>query len=129
VLVLAPTRELAIQIHSEAVKFAYQTGLRPVVVYGGASYGQQARTIEMGGVDVLVATPGRLNDMCDRGKIKLDKIKYLAVDEADRMLDMGFEPQVRSATFFSVCFCFLDKFPSTSLLTLSRRYIVHTIAM
>ncbi|GER47007.1 ATP-dependent RNA helicase ded1 [Striga asiatica] len=93
-LILAPTRELACQIHDEATKFSYQTGVRVVAVYGGAPIFQQLRKLEMG-VEILVATPGRLVDMIERGRVSLSKVKYLALDEADRMLDMGFEPQVR----------------------------------
>ncbi|NXC72806.1 DDX3X helicase, partial [Anhinga anhinga] len=93
-LVLAPTRELAVQIYEEARKFAYRSRVRPCVVYGGADIGQQIRDLERG-CHLLVATPGRLVDMMERGKIGLDFCKYLVLDEADRMLDMGFEPQIR----------------------------------
>ncbi|KAK6149270.1 hypothetical protein DH2020_016795 [Rehmannia glutinosa] len=93
-LILAPTRELTCQIHEEAKKFSYQTGVKVVVVYGGAPIVQQLRNLERG-VDILVATPGRLVDMIERSKVSLRNIKYLALDEADRMLDMGFERQVR----------------------------------
>uniref|UniRef100_A0A9J7YYH0 RNA helicase n=1 Tax=Cyprinus carpio carpio TaxID=630221 RepID=A0A9J7YYH0_CYPCA len=131
-LVLAPTRELALQIYEEARKVAYRSHVRPCVVYGGADIGQQIRDLERG-CHLLVATPGRLVDMMERGKIGLDYCKYvkdllhfvplfrsknalafntltvlsldrelcvsvvsyLVLDEADRMLDMGFEPQIR----------------------------------
>ncbi|KAK1611071.1 hypothetical protein QYE76_034744 [Lolium multiflorum] len=93
-LVLAPTRELAAQIHEEAKKFSHQTGIKVKVAYGGTSMIQQLRDIERG-VDILVATPGRLVDMIERGRVSLEAIKYLVMDEADRMLDMGFEPQIR----------------------------------
>ncbi|XP_033616469.1 ATP-dependent RNA helicase DDX3X isoform X2 [Fukomys damarensis] len=93
-LVLAPTRELAVQIYEEARKFSYRSRVRPCVVYGGAHTGQQIRDLERG-CHLLVATPGRLVDMMERGKIGLDFCKYLVLDEADRMLDMGFEPQIR----------------------------------
>uniref|UniRef100_A0A6A7FVL6 RNA helicase n=2 Tax=Hirondellea gigas TaxID=1518452 RepID=A0A6A7FVL6_9CRUS len=93
-LVLAPTRELATQIYDEARKFAYRSRVRPFVVYGGADVGSQMRDLGRG-CHLLVATPGRLSDMIDRGKIGLDYCKYLILDEADRMLDMGFEPQIR----------------------------------
>uniref|UniRef100_A0A4W2F6Z8 RNA helicase n=1 Tax=Bos indicus x Bos taurus TaxID=30522 RepID=A0A4W2F6Z8_BOBOX len=93
-LVLAPTRELAVQIYEEARKFSYRSRVRPCVVYGGADIGQQIRDLERG-CHLLVATPGRLVDMMERGKIGLDFCKYLVLDEADRMLDMGFEPQIR----------------------------------
>ncbi|XP_075336243.1 DEAD-box helicase 3 X-linked a isoform X6 [Odontesthes bonariensis] len=93
-LVLAPTRELALQIYDEARKVAYRSRVRPCVVYGGADIGQQIRELERG-CHLLVATPGRLVDMMERGKIGLDYCNYLILDEADRMLDMGFEPQIR----------------------------------
>ncbi|XP_056610454.1 DEAD-box helicase 3 X-linked a isoform X2 [Triplophysa dalaica] len=93
-LILAPTRELALQIYDEARKFAYRSKVRPCVVYGGADIGQQIRELERG-CHLLVATPGRLVDMMERGKIGLDHCNYLVLDEADRMLDMGFEPQIR----------------------------------
>ncbi|KAJ8637902.1 hypothetical protein MRB53_012169 [Persea americana] len=93
-LILSPTRELSCQIHEEGRKFAYQTGVRVVVAYGGAPIHHQMRELERG-VDILVATPGRLVDLFERAKVSLQMIKYLALDEADRMLDMGFEPQIR----------------------------------
>jgi len=93
-LILSPTRELSMQIHEEARKFSYQTGVRVVVAYGGAPITQQLRDLERG-VDILVATPGRLVDLLERARVSLQSIRYLALDEADRMLDMGFEPQVR----------------------------------
>uniref|UniRef100_A0A6B2L3P0 RNA helicase n=1 Tax=Arcella intermedia TaxID=1963864 RepID=A0A6B2L3P0_9EUKA len=93
-LILAPTRELAIQIHFQARKFTYRSHLKTVCVYGGADFRTQAFDIEKG-CNILVATPGRLLDMMERGKISLDHLRFLAIDEADRMLDMGFEPQIQ----------------------------------
>ncbi|CCF59691.1 hypothetical protein KAFR_0H02820 [Kazachstania africana CBS 2517] len=93
-LVLAPTRELATQIFEESRKFTYRSWVRPCVVYGGAPIGNQMRELDRG-CDLLVATPGRLNDLLERGKISLMNVRYLILDEADRMLDMGFEPQIR----------------------------------
>lgn len=93
-LVLAPTRELASQIYDESQKFCHQTGILSRVVYGGADVREQLRQIERG-CDLIVATPGRLVDLVERGRISLELIRFLILDEADRMLDMGFEPQIR----------------------------------
>ncbi|XP_030602460.1 putative ATP-dependent RNA helicase DDX4 isoform X1 [Archocentrus centrarchus] len=93
-VIVAPTRELINQIYLDARKFAYGTCVRPVVVYGGVSTGHQIRDI-MKGCNVLCGTPGRLLDMIGRGKVGLTKLRYLVLDEADRMLDMGFEPDMR----------------------------------
>merc|ERR1719433_1376407 len=93
-LVLAPTRELAAQIHVECLKFAFQTGIRCCIIYGGADTREQRMDLEKG-CDVLIATPGRLTDMCERGNVSLELIQFFILDEADHMLDMGFEPQVR----------------------------------
>ncbi|KAL1819658.1 hypothetical protein DCAR_0415961 [Daucus carota subsp. sativus] len=93
-LILSPTRELSCQIHEEARKFSYETGIKVAVAYGGTPITHQLHKLEKG-VDILVATPGRLLDMIERAKLSLKKIKYLALDEADRMLDMGFERQIR----------------------------------
>merc|ERR1719436_1685643 len=93
-LVLAPTRELAAQIHVECLKFAFETGIRCCIVYGGADMREQRMDLERG-CDILVATPGRLTDMCERGNVSLELVQFFILDEADRMLDMGFEPQVR----------------------------------
>lgn len=94
-VVMAPTRELAVQIFEEARKFTTCSRLIPLVVYGGVPYTPQARQVERG-VDIIIATPGRLQDMVDRGKVSLSQVQYLCLDEADRMLDMGFEPQIRA---------------------------------
>ncbi|XP_053170715.1 probable ATP-dependent RNA helicase DDX4 [Scomber japonicus] len=93
-IIVAPTRELINQIYLEARKFAFGTCVRPVVVYGGVSTGHQIRDIERG-CNVVCGTPGRLLDMIGRGKVGVSKLRYLVLDEADRMLDMGFEPDMR----------------------------------
>ncbi|CAE7578638.1 PL10A [Symbiodinium sp. CCMP2456] len=93
-LCLAPTRELASQIHEESKKFAFDTGIRCCIIYGGADMREQRSELE-GGCDVLIATPGRLTDMFERTFLSLANVQFFILDEADRMLDMGFEPQVR----------------------------------
>jgi ATP-dependent RNA helicase RhlE len=94
VLVLVPTRELALQVQSQFERFSDNSGMRSVVVYGGTGYEKQTRILRRG-VDVIVATPGRLFDHIERGNADLSKVSMLVLDEADRMLDMGFMPQVR----------------------------------
>jgi ATP-dependent RNA helicase DDX3X len=94
-VVLAPTRELAIQIELEAQKLCFSLPqLHPVTVYGGANSRGQLKELAFG-ADIVVATPGRLTDFVDRGIVSLASVQYLILDEADRMLDMGFEPQIR----------------------------------
>merc|ERR1712000_780781 len=94
VLVLAPTRELAVQIQQEMTKFGKSSRIRNTCVYGGVPKGGQIRDLSRG-VEVCIATPGRLIDMLESGKTNLRRVTYLVLDEADRMLDMGFEPQIR----------------------------------
>ncbi|RJE17329.1 hypothetical protein PHISCL_10334, partial [Aspergillus sclerotialis] len=94
VLVLAPTRELAVQIQQEITKFGKSSRIRNTCVYGGVPKGGQIRDLTRG-VEVCIATPGRLIDMLESGKTNLRRVTYLVLDEADRMLDMGFEPQIR----------------------------------
>ena len=94
VLILEPTRELAAQVETAIRDFARFTNLRVAVVYGGVGYGKQMDALRTG-VDILVATPGRLLDHIEKGTCKLDKVEFLVLDEADRMLDMGFLPDVR----------------------------------
>ena len=93
VLVLSPTRELALQIQSEVNKYNYK-GIRCCCVYGGGNRREQINTVEKG-VEIIVATPGRLNDLINIGVIDVKSVTYLVLDEADRMLDMGFEPDIR----------------------------------
>ncbi|RSH86677.1 ATP-dependent RNA helicase dbp2 [Apiotrichum porosum] len=94
VLILAPTRELAVQIQAECTKFGKSSRIRNTAVYGGAPKGAQIRDLQRG-CEIVVATPGRLIDMIESGKTNLKRVTYLVMDEADRMLDMGFEPQIR----------------------------------
>lgn len=89
-IVLAPTRELASQIHTEARKLCHSSDLRPICVYGGADIRTQLVELSTG-CDIVVATPGRLTDLVDRGIVSLQNVEFLVLDEADRMLDMGFE--------------------------------------
>jgi ATP-dependent RNA helicase RhlE len=93
-LILEPTRELAAQVETAFHDFARFTDLKTTVVFGGVGYGRQLDDLRSG-TDVLVATPGRLLDHLERGTVRLDKIQFLVLDEADRMLDMGFLPDVR----------------------------------
>jgi ATP-dependent RNA helicase RhlE len=93
-LILEPTRELAAQVDTAFRDFARFTQLRVGVIFGGVGYGKQNDALR-DGVEVLVATPGRLLDHIQRGTCRLDRIEYLVLDEADRMLDMGFLPDVR----------------------------------
>ena len=110
-LVLAPTRELAVQIQQECTKFGYglmlpqfhdisydaqsaNSRIRNTAIYGGAPKGPQIRDLHRG-VEIVIATPGRLIDMLETQKTNLRRVTYLVMDEADRMLDMGFEPQIR----------------------------------
>lgn len=109
-LVVTPTRELAIQIAESFTEYGKYTHLRNTVIFGGVSQGSQTNALR-NGVDILVATPGRLLDLMNQGFITLDHIKYFVLDEADRMLDMGFIhdikkiiaklPRERQSLFFS----------------------------
>ena len=93
-LVLEPTRELAAQVETAIRDYARFTNLRTVVLFGGTGYGRQDQGLRQG-ADIVVATPGRLLDQINRGKLRLNQIETLVLDEADRMLDMGFLPDVR----------------------------------
>ena len=92
-LALVPTRELANQVHLALVSLAEVRGLRVSAIYGGASMDSQIRALAEG-VDFVVATPGRMIDLIDRGEVHMTDIAHVVVDEADRMADMGFLPQV-----------------------------------
>ncbi len=91
-LVLVPTRELAAQVAEDLEPLAQARGVRVVAVYGGAPMGPQIKRVK--GAQILIATPGRLQDLVERRVVSLDKVATLVLDEADRMLDMGFKPQV-----------------------------------
>lgn len=93
-LILAPTRELAQQIQSVAQAYNAHGTIRNTCLFGGSPKGPQARDLERG-VEIVIATPGRLIDFLERGTTNLRRCTYLVLDEADRMLDMGFEPQIR----------------------------------
>lgn len=109
-LILTPTRELAIQINESIAAYGKHTGIKHLVIFGGVSQHSQTEALRRG-VDILVATPGRLLDLIQQRYISLDHIKFLVLDEADRMLDMGFVhdvkkiiakvPQKRQTLFFS----------------------------
>ncbi|XP_072398680.1 uncharacterized protein [Diabrotica undecimpunctata] len=94
VLVLAPTRELAQQIQEVSNDFGRSTNIRNSCIFGGAPKGPQARDLQRG-IEICIATPGRLIDFLEKGSTNLERCTYLVLDEADRMLDMGFEPQIR----------------------------------
>ncbi|KAK5124361.1 RNA-dependent ATPase [Meristemomyces frigidus] len=91
--IVSPTRELALQIHEQLVKIAEPAGVKVTVVYGGTNKDEQRATLR--GTHVVVATPGRLNDYVQEGSIDLSNVTYVVLDEADRMLDKGFEQEVR----------------------------------
>lgn len=93
-LVLAPTRELAQQIQQVASEFGSESHVRNTCCFGGASRGPQARDLQRG-CEIVIATPGRLIDFLESGQTNFKRCTYLVLDEADRMLDMGFEPQIR----------------------------------
>jgi ATP-dependent RNA helicase DeaD len=93
-VILAPTRELAVQVTTEIEKFARYTGIRAVSIYGGQSIGIQYNQLSRG-VQIVVATPGRLIDHIKRGSISLEEVKFVVLDEADRMLDMGFVDDIK----------------------------------
>ena len=97
-LVLAPTRELAIQIHDDAEALARFTGLNCVVIFGGMDHEKQRRELDAP-IDILVGTPGRIIDYSQSGDLDLSKAEVLVIDEADRMLDMGFIPDVRRIVY------------------------------
>ncbi len=94
-LILAPTRELVVQIAKDAQQMGKYTGFKIHTLVGGMDYGRQLKKLHSSWVDILVATPGRLLDFCEKGEVYLDQLEVLVIDEADRMLDMGFIPQIK----------------------------------
>src|SRR6516164_6813856 len=94
VLILEPTRELAAQVETSFRDYSRFMDVKTTVVFGGVGYGRQTDALKAG-TDIVVATPGRLLDHLEQGTMKLDKVEFLVLDEADRMLDMGFLPDVR----------------------------------
>ncbi len=126
-LVVTPTRELAIQIGESFTTYAKYTNIRNVVIFGGVTQGSQTNALKQG-VDVLVATPGRLLDLMNQGYISLRDVKYFVLDEADRMLDMGFIhdikriiaklPKERQSLFFSATM-------PQNILNLSRQILIN----
>src|SRR5690606_32948164 len=94
-LILAPVRELALQIEQECAKFASFMGIRTIALVGGQSINEQGFLLNRG-CEIIIATPGRLNDCLEGGYVVLNQCNYVVLDEADRMIDMGFEPQVNA---------------------------------
>ena len=99
VLILAPTRELAVQVTDEIIRFAKYTGIRAATIYGGQSINLQLDKLRRG-VQIIVATPGRLIDHIKQGSIILDDVRFVVLDEADRMLDMGFIDDIKFILFY-----------------------------
>ncbi|AMW79212.1 DEAD/DEAH box helicase [Acinetobacter sp. TGL-Y2] len=100
-LILAPTRELAIQIENDAKDLTKFSGLNVVTLVGGVDFDKQKKLLDQGYADIIVATPGRLIDFTEQKEIWLDQIEFLVIDEADRLLDMGFIPSVKRIVRFS----------------------------
>ena len=126
-VVVCPTRELAIQVAGEAERFGKHVGLRTVLAYGGTSSGHQKQEINQG-CDLLVATPGRLLDFLNQAWLSLRRVRFLVLDEADRMLDMGFindvDAIVRKAPMSRQTLLFSATFPD-EIKRLSDRYLLH----
>ncbi len=94
VLILCPTRELAVQVAEEIAKLAfYKSGVREVPIFGGQPYERQIRALEAG-AQIVIGTPGRVMDHMERGTLRLDNLKMVILDECDRMLDMGFRDDI-----------------------------------
>lgn len=100
-LILAPTRELAIQIENDAKELVKYTNLNVVTLVGGVDFDKQRKLLDENFVDIMVATPGRLIDFTEQKEVWLDRIEFLVIDEADRLLDMGFIPSVKRIVRYS----------------------------
>ena len=100
-LILAPTRELALQIESDAKELTKFSDLHVVTLLGGVDFDKQKAQLDKKPVDIMVATPGRLIDFVEQKEVWLDQIEFLVIDEADRLLDMGFIPSVKRIVRFS----------------------------
>lgn len=122
ILVLCPTRELAQQVMEETENLAKGTAIRASAIYGGVGYGPQLDSLDRGD-EVIIATPGRLIDLMNRGKAKLKKVRFLILDEADKMLDMGFRPQIESVVRG------LGERPQTLLFSATMPNGVHDLAL
>ena len=133
-VVLSPTRELAMQIEKDALALGKYTNMKMVTLVGGVDYDKQLNKLNKDYVDLIVATPGRLLDFCEKGYVYLDQAEVLVIDEADRMLDMGFIPQVkriegrcprkkcRQTMMFSATF-------SDDVLRLAERWMVDPVSV
>lgn len=100
-LIISPTRELAQQIHKDAVKFVYRTGLSSACIFGGSVVEKQLTYLKNYRIDILIATVGRLWDFFQREALSFERVEYLVLDEADRMLDMGFEKDIMNIIYKS----------------------------
>ncbi|CAI9269199.1 unnamed protein product [Lactuca saligna] len=120
VLVLAPTCELAVQIQQEATKFGTTSKIKNTCIYGGVPKVPQVRDLQKG-VHIIIATPGRLIDMLESHHTNLRRVTYLVLDEAYRMLDMGFEPQMKKIVSQAI---FIDdlKFGHVDIVTQNQKY-------
>jgi ATP-dependent RNA helicase DeaD len=124
-LILVPTRELALQVTNEINKFSKYVGIRTISVYGGQSIAIQQEQLRKG-VQIVVATPGRLIDHLKRGSIQLDNVKYVILDEADRMLDMGFIEDIKFILFYineERQTCLFSATMPSEIINLAREYM------
>ena len=128
-IILVPTRELCKQIEQEVHKLQFDSPIQSLSIYGGTNLNEQAIELAKGKNDILIATPGRLYDLMNRKIISLEYVDYLVLDEADRMLDMGFEPQIRQIIHYipnnRQTYMFSATFP-TSIQQLAQDYLNST---